>query len=79
MPHDDLESLMSGSMFFADFISSASSFPSPPTRRTTLLYTSRARNDNLPHLLRRSSPSCFDGGPPAAGCLARFLDADVGM
>jgi hypothetical protein len=64
-----MTTLLSGSMSFADFISSAGSFPSPPTHRTTFLYISSARNDILPHLLLRSSPSCFEGG--AGGRLPR--------
>ena len=56
--------LLSGSMCFTDFISSAGSFPSPPTRRTTtspapettsrpLASTAAAATSRLP--LRRSS------------------------
>lgn len=43
-----MTTLLSGSMSFTDFISSAGSFPSLPTRRATFLYISRARNDILP-------------------------------
>jgi len=45
-----MTTLLSGSMSFTDFISSAGSFPSPPKRRTTFLYISRARNDIFPLL-----------------------------
>nr|CAB3495563.1 unnamed protein product [Digitaria exilis] len=42
-----MTTLRSGSMSFTVFIRSAGSFPSPPTRCTTFLYISLARNDIL--------------------------------
>lgn len=66
-----MTTLLSGSMSFTDFISSAGSFPSPPTRRTTFLYISRARNDIFPLLYSSLHPLATTAAP-AGGCLARF-------